>query len=341
LFPSAYAALVEEPLVPGRVCSQDRGSYIVSLGAHELRARVDGKMRYHAAGPLGLPVVGDYVAVDVPQQEGSATIRRLLARTNLFARRGAGGSHVLQPIAANLDTLFVALATDGDFNLRRIERYLVAAAAFGVPVVLALTKVDLVADAHRYLTAARSVAGETPVVGLCALDPRGLDGLAPFRGAGRTFAFVGSSGVGKSTIVNALAARELLATGEVRVRDGRGRHTTTRRQLFRLTDGSSVIDTPGMREFALADSDDGVAATFDDLTALADSCRFSDCRHDAEPGCAVRDGVDPARLASWRRLRREAAFEARKDDPDAARAERQRWKAIHRAQRNVYRERGR
>lgn len=341
MFPHAYATLVEAPLVLGRVCSQDRAAYIVFIGERELRAQIDGKTRYHAAGSSALPVVGDYVALDVHLGAQTATIRRVLARTNLFARRGAGGSHALQPIAANLDTLFVTLAVDSDFNLRRMERYLVAASAFGVPVAIALTKIDLVLDPQSYLTAARSVAGETPVIALSAIDPRGLDGLQPFRGPRCTFAFVGSSGVGKSTIVNALAAEERLATGEVRAHDGRGRHTTTRRELVRLPDGTSVIDTPGMREFALADSGDGLSETFEDVAALAAACRFRDCDHIAEPGCAVRDALDPARLASWRKLRREAAFEARKDDPEAHRAERQRWKAIHRANRERYRERGR
>jgi ribosome biogenesis GTPase / thiamine phosphate phosphatase len=341
LFPSTYASLVEAPLVLGRVCAQDRGIYVVTVGSRELRAQVDGKTRHHAAGPSALPVAGDYVALDARPLEGTATIRRVLARSNLFARRAAGGAYELQPIAANLDALFVTLAADGDFNLRRIERYLVAAAAFGIPVALALTKVDLVDDPESYLTAARSVAGNAPVVALRALEPDGLEPLEPFRGADRTLAFVGSSGVGKSTIVNALLAEERLATGGVRAHDGRGRHTTTRRELVRLSDGTSVIDTPGMREFALADSAGGVGDAFDDVEELAASCRFRDCRHAAEPGCAVRDGVDPARLASWRKLGREAAFEARKEDSEAARAERARWKAIHRANRARYRERGR
>lgn len=341
MFPSAYASLVEAPLVLGRVCAQDRGAYIITVGSRELRAHLDGKTRYHAAGASALPVAGDYVALDARPLEGTATIRRVLARSNLFARRAAGATHELQPIAANLDTLFVTLAADGDFNLRRIERYLVAASAFGVPVAVALTKIDLAPDPESYLAAARSVAGDAPVVALRALEAKGLEPLEPFRGAHRTLAFVGSSGVGKSTILNALLAEERLATGSVRAHDGRGRHTTTRRELVRLADGTSVIDTPGMREFALADSTDGVGGAFDDVEELAAACRFRDCRHATEPGCAVRDGVDPARLASWKKLSREAAFEARKDDPEAARAERQRWKAIHRSQRNVYRERGR
>jgi len=338
LFSTDLATLVEAPLVLGRVCAQDRDAFVVVTASGERHAHLSGALRHRTIGAGDLPVVGDYVALT--PQESLASIQHVLPRTNLFARRAAGGAGAVQSIAANVDLLFVTVALNRDFNLRRVERYLVAAGGCGVPVGLVLTKADLIDDVSPYRVAAEAVAGGAPVVVVCALDGRGLSELAPLRGAGRTLAFVGSSGAGKSTLVNALAGEDRLTVGAIRADDGRGRHTTTRRELILLADGTCVIDTPGMRELALAGADDEVVdAAFEDIVALALTCRFSDCAHDAEPGCAVRDGVDEARLASWRKLRREAAFELRKTDRSAALAEKRRWKAIHVANRRRSRDR--
>lgn len=330
MIPHSFAALVEPPLVCGRVDAHDRSSYLVITENSELRAQLSGSYRYEAATAAELPVVGDYVALET--QGGVTMIRKLLPRSNLFARRAIGGSHVLQPIAANLDTLFVTVAVNRDFNLRRLERYVIAAEAFGVPYALALTKIDLVADPVAFMEDARRVVLDAPVIAICALERRGLDALNPFFGSGRTIAFVGSSGVGKSTLINALLEENLFAVDRTR-RDERGRHTTTRRCLVHLTDGTAIIDTPGMREFALADADQGVSAAFKDVTTLAQECRFRDCRHLSEPGCAVLEVIEDNRLESWRKLEREAAFETRKTDRRAATVEKARWKTIHKANR--------
>ena len=330
MIPNNFAALVEPPLVCGRVDAQDRSSYFVVTENGEFRAQIVGSLRYQASNPIDLPVVGDYVAVNV--NNGTAMIEQLLPRNNLFARRAIGGSHLLQPIAANLDRLFVTIAVNRDFNLRRLERYAVAAVAFGVPYAIALTKIDLVEDSASFMSAAQSVVLDAPVLALCAFDRRGFEALRPHLGPGQTIAFVGSSGVGKSTLINALLESEVLGVGEIRG-DDRGKHTTTRRCLVRLPDGTAIIDTPGMREFALADADEGVSAAFQDVTTLARECRFNDCRHQTEPGCAVLEGVDEERLQSWRKLEREAAFEARKHDRFAAADEKARWKTIHKANR--------
>jgi len=331
MIPHCFAALVEPPYVCARIIAHDRGSYLVATEGGDYRAQLLGAFRFEFGEPGAHPVVGDYVSITICDE--LALIDSVLTRTNLFARRAIDGSHVLQPIAANLDTLFVTVAVNRDFNLRRLERYVIAAAAFGVPFAVALTKIDLVDDLDDFVEAARSVVGATPIVALCGIDGRGLAELLPFRGPERTIAFVGSSGVGKSTIINSLLGTDLLEVNEIRASDDRGQHTTTRRLLLRLADGTSIIDTPGMREFALADANEGVGQIFPEMEELADSCRFRDCRHDAEPGCAVRENVAEERLDRWRKLGREAAFETRKHDARAAAEERARWKAISKANR--------
>jgi ribosome biogenesis GTPase len=262
-----------------------------------------------------------------------AIIEEVLPRMNLFARREVYGSHLLQPIAANLDTLFITIAVNRDFNIRRIERYLVAATAFGVPAAVILTKIDLIEDVAPYVDEVENVAPGVPVVPVSSADQQGLEALAPFRGPERTIAFVGSSGVGKSTLINALLESHVLAVKEIRAGDDRGRHTTTSRMLLHLQDGTAIIDTPGMREFALADAGAGIDLAFADVTSVASACRFRNCRHREEPGCAVTEALDEERLESFRKLEREAAFEARKTDPRKAAEERKKWKTIHKANR--------
>ncbi len=333
MFPLALARLVEPPLVLARVESQERDAYalyfISPTGAETLaRAQLAGSLRHAARDASELPVVGDYVALEPAAAGSQCVVRAVLPRRNLFARRAAGGASNAQPIAANLDTLCVAVACNRDFNLRRIERYLAGAEHCGVPAAIVLTKIDLTGDVAGFANAAASVASGRPVIALSARARVGLDAFERFLGVGRTLAFVGSSGAGKSTLLNALLGEERLATGAAREDDDRGRHTTTRRQLLRLPDGTAVIDTPGMREFGLTAGDDELSAAFDDVASLAAGCRFSDCRHDSEPGCAVIAELDAERLSSWRKLSREALFEASKSDHALRQAERRRWKSI-------------
>ena len=238
---------------------------------------------------------------------------QVLERKSLLKRRAPGTDREVQLIAANIDTVFVVTSCNADFNVARLERYVALAFEAGIDPVIVLTKVDLTDDRARYVEAAQAVSEHVSVV---ALDARGAEpaqALADWCRPGRTVAFLGSSGVGKSTLTNALLGAHAIATQDIREDDARGRHTTTRRELHATPGGCLVLDTPGMRELQLTDAATGIAAVFDDIDALAASCRFTDCQHETEPGCAVRSAIadgslDPARLARWRKLQAEDAF---------------------------------
>lgn len=271
--------------------------------------RVEGDGHQAVLPPRADATVGDWLLHDETRPGAS----RLLARKSLFRRRAAGTGREVQLIAANVDTVFVVTSCNRDFNVARLERYVALAFEAEVEPVIVATKADLTDDPQGFAAAAAEVSAAVPVVVLDALSNEPKEKLAPWCKPGRTVAFLGSSGVGKSTLVNALSGRTTAATGGIREDDDRGRHTTTGRHLYVLPEGYAVLDTPGMRELQLTDAAEGIAEVFADLSDLAARCRFSDCRHEDEPGCAVQAAIaageiDEARLKRWQKLQREEAF---------------------------------
>jgi ribosome biogenesis GTPase len=295
-----YAA---EGLAPARVAIEHRGGYVLYAEAGELRAEAAPRLRSRAAGRADFPAVGDWVAV------GGSYVHGVLPRRTKFSRKVAWAESEEQVVAANVDVVLLVTALDRDFKLRRLERYLTMAWESGAEPRIVLTKSDLCDDVPLRVAEAEGVAFGVPVHVASSETGEGLEELGALFVPGRTLALLGSSGVGKSTLVNRLAGEELLATRELRA-DGRGRHTTTHRELVLLPGGGLVIDTPGMRELQLWVSEDGLETTFSDVEELATQCRFFDCAHETEPGCAVtaaiRSGrLDAERLASYRKLGRE------------------------------------
>ena len=297
-----------EGLVPARVISQEKGVYRVAARQGEKPAEITGKLRYRARSASEYPAVGDVVAVDW-NEGGSAVIHDILPRKSCFLRKAAGAGQGEQVVAANIDTVFLCMSLNRDFNLRRLERYLAAAWESGASPVIVLTKTDLCAEIEEKRLAVSSVAMGVDILWVTAAKPDGYAQLQPYIGQGRTVAFIGSSGTGKSTMITRLLGEERLETNGLR-NDDRGRHTTTHRELFLLPGGGMVIDTPGMRELGMWDAGEGIDRAFADIEALTARCRFRDCSHGTEPGCAVRQALaegrlSPQRWQSYQKLRSE------------------------------------
>ena len=336
-FESQFEEINHAGLMPARVVEEFKGFYRVKSERAEYLAETAGKLQYQAVGREDLPAVGDWVAIIPRPEEGRARIEHVLPRRTKLVRKVVGREMSEQIVATNLDTVFVVSALNREFNLRRIERYLTIVWDSGARPVVLLNKADLCPDAATRASDVEGIALGTPVHLLSALERAGLEAVRSYLARGTTAAFVGSSGVGKSTIINRIAGA-FLRVQPVREHDDRGQHTTTSRQMIFLGDEGMLIDTPGMRELQLLDHEEGAAQAFQDIGALSQSCKFRDCGHHGEPGCAIEAAVQRGelsldRLQSYRKVLAELHFQERKMNPEVARQVKEKWKKIHKAMR--------
>ncbi|WP_234032967.1 ribosome small subunit-dependent GTPase A [Paenibacillus faecalis] len=313
-----------KPLVPARVTAQYSKQYRIITETGERIAAVTGKYEFEATSRSDFPAVGDWILVELLQGEPRAVIHKLLPRTTAMTRKEAGAVPDEQVIAANTDTVFIVVALNQDFNVRKIERYLIAVWESGSQPVVLLTKADVCDDPEPYVSQVMSSAPGVSVHAVSSVMDQGKEAILPYLIPGHTVAITGSSGAGKSTLLNWLSGEEIQRVQSIREEDARGRHTTTHRELFLLPEGAIMVDTPGMRELQLWESEDGWGEAFSDIEELAQQCRFHDCRHESEAGCAVQlaltEGtLDQGRFANYKKTERELAYLARKENSAAKR----------------------
>lgn len=345
-FQEAWSSRASEGEEPARIAADYGVEYVLYSARGDLRATVPGRLRMAIRkGESVRPVVGDWVSFEPRIQEGTSIIQAVLPRRTQLARKAAGRTDEEQVVAANVDVVFLVSALTRDLNPRRLERYLALAWDSGAQPVVVLTKADLCEDVAAARESISALAPDVPLHTVSSVTGEGLDTLWQYIGGNRTVALIGSSGVGKSTLINRLVGTARMVVGEVR-EDDKGRHTTTHRELFVLPQGGLVIDTPGMRELGLMESEEGVRTAFVDIEELAAGCRFNDCRHEKEPGCAVqqalRDGqLAPERLENYHKLVVEVARQERQRDAQAQARAKQDTKKATRAFNDFQKKRGR
>ncbi|MEC9489208.1 MAG: ribosome small subunit-dependent GTPase A [Halanaerobium sp.] len=332
----------EEKFVPGRIAVEHKHLYRVYTAEGDFLAEVSGKFCFEARERSDYPAVGDWVVLSIRPAEKRGTIHAVLQRKNKFSRKVAGLKTDEQIVAANIDYTLLITSLNQEFNPRRIERYLALIWDSGSNPVVVMNKADLCSDLDEKIAQLESVAIGVPYHITSCLDGRGVDELAEYLAGNRTIAFLGSSGVGKSTIINRLLGEERQDTGEIRYKDSRGKHTTTYRELIIRDKGGLLLDTPGMREIQLWNAEEGMGEAFDDIEELARSCKFNDCKHDTEPGCAVKEAIARGiiageRLENYRKMKRELIYLEFKQKQKASAGEKMKWEDINRYEKHILR----
>jgi ribosome biogenesis GTPase len=334
-FASAFQPYAANGYACGRVALEHKHFYRIYSEWGEVRGEIVGKLRHEALDREDLPVVGDWVVIRRGPEAGKVTIHAVLPRKGQFTRKVAGARTEKQIVAANIDMVFLVTSLNQNFNPRRVERYLIVAWESGAHPVVILSKSDLCDESEERTREIKAVVGDVPVHTVSVMRRESLDELSQYLKHGQTVALLGSSGVGKTTLINHFLGREYLRVQATREHDGRGRHTTTHRELIVLPQGGLVLDTPGMRELQLWDGEGGLHVAFADIETTASQCYFSDCRHRDEPQCAIREAlaegaIDVARYESYEKLQKELTYLARKQDIRSTIAEKKRWKKLSR-----------
>ena len=328
----------EKGMIPARVARQDKGRYTVYSSSGRYPAEISGRLRHEAVSRSQLPAVGDWVALHTSPESERAMIHAVLERRSRISRKEAGSRTSEQVLCANVETAFIVSSLTGErgFVLRRIERYLTIALESGIDPVIVLNKSDLCDNTEEHAARTEEIAMGAPVYAVSALTGAGMDGVSTHLGKGKTAVLLGPSGVGKSTLINTIMGSEVVKTGGIRADDGRGRHTTTWRELIVMPEHGLIVDTPGLRELQLWAEEDALDGSFSEISDLASQCRFRDCTHSGEPGCAVQAAVDAgtleaARLESYHMQQAELRYLERRRDQNANRIEQAKWKSIHKS----------